>query len=200
VSRRGRAPGERERGQSLVEFSLIVPLFLLFLLGLLELGFAFDHELTLNYATREGARAGAALANGSKLADCTQVDAYIVSAIERVLDSPGSPVSGHLGDVTQIRIFKASSAGTETGPVNVWVPGAGPNVDGKQLNFAFDHGNWAQCTRSNTTSSPDSVGVAISYTYHAVTPLASLLRLFGGAGWTTLSMSDHTVMALNPTD
>ncbi len=190
----------REQGQSLVEFSMIVPLFLLLLLGLLEMGFAFDHLITLNYASREGARTGAALASGSKLADCTQVDEYVVSAVQRVLDSPGSPVAGHLADVTEIRIYRADASGNPTSAANVWTPGAGPSVDGEPLLFRESAYAWAPCTRSNATSNPDSIGVSVSYTYRAVTPLASLLRLFGGPGWATLPMSDRTVMALNPTD
>lgn len=189
-----------ERGQSLVELSLIVPVFLLLLLGLLELGFAFDHDLTLNYASREGARAGAALANGSKLADCTTVDDYVVSAVERVLESSGSPIAGHIADVTQITIYKASPSGGETSSANVWTPGAGPTVDGKQLAFHETSHHWNSCTRSNLTTNPDSIGISIAYTYRAVTPLASLLQLIGGRGWATLPMTDRTVMALNPTD
>ena len=37
---------------------------MLLLLIMLEIGFAFNHKLTVGYATREGARTGAALANG----------------------------------------------------------------------------------------------------------------------------------------
>jgi hypothetical protein len=191
-----------ERGQGLVEFAMIVPVFMLILLGLLELGFAFDHVLTLSYATREGARTGAALANGAKLADCGDVDKYVVAAVERVLDSPGSPIEADLSRVTQIRIFKATGAGAETSAVNVWVPGAGPSVDGKQLSYRSQSTTWSSCgsSRNNQTASPDSIGVAIRYTYHAVTPLASVTRFFGGPGWATLPVSDQTVMALNPSD
>ena len=40
----------------------------------------------------------------------------------------------------------------------------------------------------------------ISYSYAAITPLAGILSFFGGGGWSSLAMSDTTVMALNPTD
>ena len=40
-----------EAGQSLVEFSFVVPVFLLLLLGMLEFGFAFEHDQTIAYAT-----------------------------------------------------------------------------------------------------------------------------------------------------
>lgn len=189
-----------ERGQALVEFSMVVPVFMLILLGLLEFGFAFDHQLTLSYASREGARTAAALAAGADLADCRDVDAYVVSAVERVLDSPGSPVAGNLGQVSQIRVYKAGTTGGELGPVNVWTPGNGPTVDGKQLHFAATSSGWNSCTRSNLITNPDSAGISITYAYRAVTPLSSLLAFFGGEGWRTLVMTDRTVMALNPTD
>jgi hypothetical protein len=191
----------RQGGQSLVEFSMIVPLFMMFLLGLLELGFAFDHLLTLSYASREGARTGAALADGSKLSNCGDVDKYVVSAVERVLTSDGSAIRDHLGRVSAIRIFKADAAGVQIGTsVNVWKSGTGPTVDGRQLHFVLFSTGWSQCTRDNTTAHPDSIGVAVDYGYAAVTPLAGILQFFGGGGWNTLPMSDRTVMALNPTD
>lgn len=196
-----------ERGQSLVEFSMIVPGFLLVLLGLLELGLAFDHLLSIQYATREGARTGAALADGADLANCADVDKYVVSAVERVLTSEGSPVRTQLRDIGQLRIYKASATGAEAGQVNVWVPsvdgsgnGTGPTVDGRALHFAQSSSGWSQCSRSNATASPDSIGISISYTYRATTPLALIMRFFGGPGAATLTMSDRSVMALNPTD
>ncbi len=53
-----------QRGQSLLEMTMILPVFLLLVLGTLEFGMAFDHNLTLEYASREGVRTGSALANG----------------------------------------------------------------------------------------------------------------------------------------
>lgn len=45
------------RGQSLVEFALIIPIFLLVMFGILDLGRAVYASSTLNNAAREGARA-----------------------------------------------------------------------------------------------------------------------------------------------
>ena len=186
---------------------MIVPVFLILLLGILEMGFAFDHLLTISYASREGARTGAALADGQKLASCADVDRYVVSAVERVLTSDGSPVRTHLADIGSIRVFKANASGGETGPVNVWIPamdgsgnGTGPTVDGRALHFALSSSGWGACSRSNATANPDSIGIRITYTYRAITPLAGIMRLIGGSGSATLAMSDRSVMALNPTD
>jgi Flp pilus assembly protein TadG len=51
-------PGSAERGQSLVEFALVLmPLFII-LLGIIQFGFVFNSYVTITNATREGARTG----------------------------------------------------------------------------------------------------------------------------------------------
>ena len=54
--RRDRAGWRRQRGASLVEFALTVPLFLVLLLGALEYGYYFYVAVTATSAAREGAR------------------------------------------------------------------------------------------------------------------------------------------------
>ena len=105
---------------------------MLLLLGILEFGFVFDEHLTIEYSSREGARVGAALADGSSTVPCAEVDGHIVAAVQRVLTSPGSRVKAD--QVGQIRIYKATSTGAQQGGlVNVWTyqSGGGPTVDGK---------------------------------------------------------------------
>jgi Flp pilus assembly protein TadG len=47
---------QRERGASVVEFALIVPLLIVLVLGIIEFGHAFQVQGTLSAAAREGAR------------------------------------------------------------------------------------------------------------------------------------------------
>ncbi len=187
-----------ERGQSLVEMGLILPLLIIIVLGTLEFGFAFDHHLTLEYATREGARAGAALAHGGSgppgCAGADEVDNRIIAAVQRVLTSPGSPVN--LAEVGEIHIYDADADGDPM-LTNVWryADGGGPVVDGMALDFYLytNPAPWPACGRNNTAVGTDSVGVSLVYTYDFQTPL----RFFFGAG---LTMNDRTVMQLNPTN
>ncbi|OJV66642.1 MAG: hypothetical protein BGO41_04255 [Clostridiales bacterium 38-18] len=44
------------KGQSLVEFALVMPLLMLILIGIIEFGFMFSGYLTLTNASREAAR------------------------------------------------------------------------------------------------------------------------------------------------
>jgi len=48
----------RENGQSMVEFALTLPLILLLLCGIFELGWVYGNSLAVQNATREGVRAG----------------------------------------------------------------------------------------------------------------------------------------------
>lgn len=200
----------RQRGQGLVEFALVLPIFVALVVSIGELGLIFGKISSLGYASREGARVGSALALGDQSLcsvsdqDLSGVDAVLVAAVQRILRSPDSGID--LGKVQEIRIFKATSSGTETGGlVNIWRyagPGAGPEVDpgpGRaNIDFAPVQVVWPACSRVNTGVSPDSIGVTVRYTYDFVTPMPQVLDALSG-GALTLTLSETTVMALNPT-
>lgn len=193
-----------QRGQAVLEFALLVPpLLLILVLGMVEIGSALSHNMTIASSTREGARMGSNLANGGGALGCSagqspnaaSVDPRIIAAVEKILTGTGALVS--LSDVTELRIFKATATGAETtGVVNRWVytPGAGPVIDGDPLDFSpTGTTGWAACSRVNTLPA-DSVGVTVMYTYRARTPLRVLMPFLG-----TMQMSDKTVMTLNAT-
>ena len=178
----------------MVEFAMVLPVLLLLLLTVLEFGLAFSHHVTMEYATREGARMGAALGAGTVTFDCKDVDDQIVAAVQRVLISSGSQID--INQVDEIRIYKADANGNETGFSNIWTPGNGPKVDGVALQFKLSSGNWDACTRQNDGfHTTDSIGISLGYQYRYVTPLGNLLGLTGNP---VLPMNDRTVMALNP--
>lgn len=200
---RANSGASRERGQSLVEFAVILPALMILLLGLLEFGFVFAHHQGLEYATREGARTASALADGQNGQNglpvnvaCTKIDDQVIAAVQRVITGKGSLVL--LDNVTRIRIYRYddTTGGPEVGFINVWSPSLSGNdvVDNVALKFKQTSGNWDACTRFNGLV-PDAVGVDVSYTYHLTTALGSLLKW---AGANTLPMTDATVMVLNP--
>jgi len=51
-------PRKREDGQSLVEFALVIPIFLLVLFSIVDFGMAFHAWITVTNSAREGARIG----------------------------------------------------------------------------------------------------------------------------------------------
>ena len=56
MKKRLRKKGKGEDGQAMVEFALILPIFLLILCGIIDFGWLFYNQLSLNNACREGAR------------------------------------------------------------------------------------------------------------------------------------------------
>ncbi len=192
---------------------MVLPLLLLILVGLVDFGFAFYTNMTLEYASREGARVAAALANGGGVLGCATgqspnwqtVDDHAIAAVQRVLVSAGIGVRLDNGDpgkdgVEWIRIYKADSSGNGwNSNYNQWTFSAsgGPTVDGTRLSFVKGAEGWPACARSNLSSAsapylPDTVGVAIRYRKVWNIPLAG--QFVGN-----LTMLDKTVMALNPT-
>ena len=74
-----------EKGQSLVEFVLILPILLMLILGVLEFGWMLNAKVTVNAAVREGARVRAAL--GYSSAHNTAYNTAATNAILEALDT-----------------------------------------------------------------------------------------------------------------
>src|SRR4029077_16914007 len=98
ISRNGRA---RRRGQSLVEFALVLPIFLLLIMGVIDAGRLVYMNSTLSNAAREGARTGAVEAGwkgqsggscgaaaGKK---CPADDAALLADIKATADDMNAP-------------------------------------------------------------------------------------------------------------
>jgi Flp pilus assembly protein TadG len=70
-----------ERGQSMVEFAIIVPVLLTVVLAILQLGVVYNNWVTLTDAARAGARKGAVCRSGcNPSASAATVDAVKKSA------------------------------------------------------------------------------------------------------------------------
>jgi len=176
-----------DEGQSTTELALLLaPILLIIVFGLVELAGLMSDAMAMSSASREGARMGGALVNGGGALGCLSgqspnaatVDPNIVAAVERVLTGTGNRIN--LADVNEIRIWKSTLTGAETaGLVNVWTYqlNGGPVVDGDALDFVQQSQPWLPCVRNNV-SPADSIGVTVSYTYRARTPLRFLMPVF----------------------
>ena len=191
-----------ERGQGLVEFAMLVPVFMVLLLGLLEFGFVFDHGMTINYATREGARSGAAFAQGNGTIDGlrrrrqehhrrrparprTHPARWSHRATSRRSPS-SSPHRRHAGIAARSNIWTYSAGG---GPRSMAEPGLPPrrgpverlHRPGQRRASA----QWDQPGLASACASPTR--------YHYVTPLAAAIGFFGpstGSGILTIHRPD----------
>lgn len=96
-------------GQTLVEFALVVPLFLTILLSIVEFGFAFNAILAANFATRDAALVAAEAGNQAG-ADCV-----ILRTIDDDMGAPTDP-----GSIQSVEIYRANAAGTRVGSATIY--------------------------------------------------------------------------------
>lgn len=87
-----------ERGQSLVEFALVAPIFLMLVFAVVDFGMGFHAWITVTNSAREGARLGAVQADATQIetrvrdtAD-TLDQAKLTVAITNAQGSPGDSV------------------------------------------------------------------------------------------------------------
>ena len=112
VARRGRDDAAvKERGQTLVEFAIVFPLFVILLLGLIEFGFMFNATLAVNFASRN-ASLTAAVAGTNAWSDC--------KVLEGIENDLAPPLDRSL--IQNVAIFRTDRAGNPVSPVtqNVW--------------------------------------------------------------------------------
>lgn len=59
--------GSKKKGQALVEFAILLPILILIIAGIMEFGIILNSYLTIQNASREGARYGIMGANDSEI-------------------------------------------------------------------------------------------------------------------------------------
>lgn len=91
-----------ERGQSLVEFALILPLLILMLFGIIDFGRIFHAYLTIDHAGREAARAASIGKDDTQVTNTAVTDAVGLGlTADRVAITPtGTRVSGNEVSIT----------------------------------------------------------------------------------------------------
>jgi TadE-like protein len=191
--RRGRP---QSRGQTLVEFALILPLFMLLLMAVVEFGFLFNSYLAINFASREASLVGAEAGTIGR-ADC-----LILNAVEQSVGSPSDPDL-----ISVVDIYRANRDGTKSGAITSYrrtgemscdLPGGGTMRVPYEVDGVAGYLPETRCTRlvgcvANPTGL-DQIGVEVTYVYGWHTPLGSI---FGGSGGTT-TLTQRNLMRMEP--
>lgn len=140
------------RGQSLVEFALVLPLFVFLLFAVIDGGRYVYLSSTLSNAAREGARLGSVEASWRGSSDpscgaaggpvCPANDAALISHITAAANRQMAP----FGTVSNVYLSCTSSSGTPP------------------------TGNWTGSTCGNA-SSQNQLSVRVTFTWRAITPI-----------------------------
>ena len=168
--------GDRtERGASLIEASILIPLLLTLAIGLSEIGFLIIDYMTVSNAAREGARAGAAAANYDEVG--VDADDLILESVEQAI------CNLKYGHLVSVSIFQADSNGEPTGLINRFVEAPGGLIcDSPGTGIICDDvsgtcpGPWAPQDRSRDPGGLDVLGVEVVFSHQDVTGLFPLVR------------------------
>ena len=195
--RRRVGPGGSPRGagQTLVEFALVFPLFIMLVLFIIEFAFVFSALLGVNYASRNAALA-AAEAGDDNLADCI--------ILREVEDSIGAP--GNKENITTVTIYRTDQSGSTRLATLVYTRG-GTTTCTKgtttlSVPYSTSTGTYTPAKRCNVLSGCvidgvarkiDTIGVDIAYAHSWITPI----RNFGLAG-TGVTLTQSNAMRMEP--
>lgn len=165
----------RDHGANLVEFAIVMPIILLVVIGILEVGVAFRDLLTVSNAAKEGVRVVAAMGD-DPLSDC-----MVLTKTSSALSTSVS-----LSNLLTIEIFRADSNGDPiAGDTNVYTLPVGAN--------AADCTKWSPnpMTVSSLAWSPldrkvkigptvdlDIAGVRVTYTHNWITGFPPFIGSF----------------------
>ena len=166
---------------SLVEFAIVLPIFITMLFAMIEFGFAFNAVLGINRASQSGALI-AGQAGSDSDADC-----LILARVEDLLQSPI-----YKANILQVQIFRANSTGSGILASNVYVRSGSKNCGTYTVPYSATSTGYPVSQRCNvlngcTAMSPqrstvDKIGVQITYRHVPVTPMRMLLSFLGGNG------------------
>ena len=161
----------RERGQTLVEFALIMPIFLLGVFGLIDGSRLVYMSSTLSQAAREGARQGS-------------VEASWISSAEGSCGATGGPICPADVDTFEAHVVAAVN--------RMMVPFG--SVPSASVAIRCDattppSGDWTGQSCSSPTSG-GVVSVRVKYTFMALTPVVG--QILG-----TLSLSGSATMVMD---
>lgn len=177
-----------DKGATLVEVGIVMPILLLLAVGLSEVGFLMIDHITAANAARSGARTGAAAA------DSAGADDAILEVVEE------DACNLRYGDLVKVTIYEADPVdGSMPDPitsdlVNTYVPSGPLQCD------AIGHAlvcagppfscNWDPTTdRDNVPPGFDAIGIEVEFSHTTVT---GLFGIFTGT-W-----ADSAVMQLEP--
>ena len=161
----------RQRGQSLVEAAITLPIVLLLALGVTDLGRAFYYREAITNSVRQALRiAVSSYQHGTADSVCAGTGGGPVAVS---VTSPLPPSGGAIGTIANQAAIESSKDGTAAGSV----------LAGATLTATFHCLNSAAITNSTGNGGPptspgsDSITVTISRPFPIVTPV--LLPLFG---------------------
>lgn len=193
---------QRQAGQSLVEFALVIPLIMTLIMGALELSVAFAANIGVNRAAQGGAHMAA------QAGDIAGADCLILDHIEQRVLAPTIP-----SQIEQVRVELTDLGGSVVRAVNIWSRSGStqcPVADGLILTVPYTllSATYPDSQRCNVLAgcpsmtpqraTVDSIGVSIRYRHHWITPLGGVIPMPGGSDGSGWVIEQRNIFRMEP--
>lgn len=149
-------PTRAARGQGIVEFALILPIFLLLLFGIIEFALINASIGAFNFATQDAARYGAITGPTDPTSDSTMLTTIILPRINQIVAA----------QLVSVEIFKANEDGSCYGGTGAFPCATEDSYNAQSQQWSY---GWPTSTRNDQLVVGDYLGVRITYTYTYVT-------------------------------
>jgi len=190
------------RGQTLVEFALVLPLFLVVLFAIVEFVFLMNANLSIGFASRDASLIAAEAGNNPG-SDCA-----VIQAIEKDVSAPADR-----SNITSVTVYWSDTNGNikSPGAWNVWnrtgatlctLP-SGAQITLPYTLFTSGYGSASRCNivagcpLSGGHPGLDTIGVTVAYAYTWHTPLSAFSSISGSSG-SGVSLSQSNAMRMEP--
>jgi TadE-like protein len=164
---------DSERGATLVEMAIVLPVFLAMLFGIIEMGVAFYYRTLVDDAVQAGGRIGAAVGNG------IDVDLNILETIGTEISK--LPNNG-VDTVKFVEIYRLNANGTPSSELNLYTYSY--TADPTQCDWNpcpqgsspinYSGWTWQPSERKVEVGNLDTIGVKIYFSYSWITGLFPL--------------------------
>lgn len=190
-----------QRGQTLVEFSVAIPIVFLTFMAIIELALGFNAFVGVNRASQQAAHL-AAIAGNQVGTDC-----LILQGIEESVDAPNRRAA-----IIDVRIQRTSLAGNWAYQQQLYTRGGSMDCtlpDGTDIKLPYTQTEAAYpedqrctalkgCPSMGNRSTVDNIAVGIKYRHDWITPMSAIITSLPGgtAGWT---FTQRNIFRMEPT-
>jgi len=95
---------KNNKGQALVEFAIILPIILLLIMGIVQFGMMINSYLAIQYAAREGARAGIVGSTDSEIKNLITADSPSLDSSKLTVTITPALSNRKSGDTLTVKI------------------------------------------------------------------------------------------------
>jgi Flp pilus assembly protein TadG len=168
----------RARGQALVEFTLVIPIFMLIVVAIAEFSFFLTIKIGVTNTAQD------AVQYASELGSVNAADYQVLQLIEQDVSSPMNKAK-----IVTVEFIQTDSYGTANLGEDKYTRGGvyvNPDNAAQTVPYSQDSTGYLPATRCNTIAAAacggvDYIAVRITYQYTWVTPLPSLIGFASSA-------------------